>query len=993
MLTMGILISARSTDSEAAEAESESAVEIVDVAGAEEAVGSVNVTESEEAVGSVNVAESEESAETISAAETAEISESAEETEAAETAEETEAETKQTKNGWVKEEDGYRYYVDGSYVHHKNMKINGKWYFFKADGVMADRERISYTDEEGVTHSYCAGKDGVLLVNQWYHNRTSSFYFGEDGEGVNGVVVLNDTKYYFGNGRQYKNTNIVVDQKCYVINEKGVVFEAKNNAWTRVEGKYYYVKDYKFLCNTVEEIGSELYGFDYDGRMYDDQTFQLGSGYYRAKKGGQLYRGEWYEKYYYNSKNGAAPLELCKVGNVKYYFRKGRAITDEYVEYNLSLYHADSKGALTKVTDNGIFYEDANRLKFVYVENHKLAYGWKKIGDHYYYFKPYACCSSHEEINGKWYYFNQDGILETDGWIKAFGGASTFYATASGELLTGDQKIDGKWYYFGEGGGMKTGIVETGTGFYIYGEDGVCEAKLKNGWNKISGNWYYFDGESLVKEKLMTIGNQTYYFDYDGKMKENGIKSIITREPDTGRFISIETKLFDSNGHMVKKGWYESGYGRYYVDPVTGNVVMGTTMVIDGKTYLFDSNGLLVTEDYLDIQEPNIIKVNTYHESFEKSPQMIRVSSTGEFVSKEDMADGWTLYGGKWYYYQNGLPVNGWVGKYYVKAGEMLRSTNTPDGYWVGQNGAYQKKAGWIRVNQEQENGMYVKTGGRLAENEWLELEGKWYYFRDHIRVTGVRKINGTWYIFDDNGVLQSTLGKRLKDGWKKSGNEWYYFKGIDLVNGSLSIGGKEYTFEDSRMIGGPGFEKVWYGKYHGSGDDGCYYNNVNGQALKFVGWKRINGKWYYFGVNSKTYINKWYRVDGKLYYQREDGIVTGVQLIEGRLYQFDKSGALIKLCTYDDGWHKLGGKWYYFREGNPVTSMAVTSGGKKYLLGEDGTLACNTLVGGYYADENGVAVHDRLVMIDGHPHYFGSDGRELWGVRKINGKTYYLDY
>ena len=47
MLTMGILISARSTDSEAAEAESESAVEIVDVAGAEEAVGSVNVTESE----------------------------------------------------------------------------------------------------------------------------------------------------------------------------------------------------------------------------------------------------------------------------------------------------------------------------------------------------------------------------------------------------------------------------------------------------------------------------------------------------------------------------------------------------------------------------------------------------------------------------------------------------------------------------------------------------------------------------------------------------------------------------------------------------------------------------------------------------------------------------------------------------------------------------------------------------------------------------------
>ncbi|MBO6162491.1 MAG: hypothetical protein J6O53_04460, partial [Eubacterium sp.] len=201
-------------------------------------------------------------------------------------------------------------------------------------------------------------------------------------------------------------------------------------------------------------------------------------------------------------------------------------------------------------------------------------------------------------------------------------------------------------------------------------------------------------------------------------------------------------------------------------------------------------------------------------------------------------------------------------------------------------------------------------------------------------------------YIFGDDGALQSTLGKLLQDGWKKSGSDWYYFKGGALVNGSLSVGGKEYTFEDSRMIGGPGFENVWHGKY-GSNEDGCYYNNVNGQAQNFVGWKRIDGKWYCFGENSKAYMNSWYRVNGKLYYQREDGIVTGVQLINWRLYQFDKTGALIKLLTYDDGWHKLEGKWYYFRGGRPVTSDIITTGGKTYLLGEDGALACNELVGG----------------------------------------------
>ena len=690
------------------------------------------------------------------------------------------------------------------------MKINGKWYFFKADGVMADREVVAYTDADGISHRYCAGKNGALLVDQWYYNETSSYYFDEDGEGVNGVVVLNGNPYYFRNGLMIRNTNIVADQKYYVINEKGIVTEAKNNAWTKADGKYYYVKDGKFLFSTIEKIGTEFYGFDYKGRMYDDEAFQFGR-YYRAKKGGQLYRGEWYGNYYYNSTNGAV----------------------------------------------------------------------------------------------------------------------------TGELLTGDQKIDGKWYHFDEGGGMETGVVKTETGVYIYGEDGVYVGKVKKGWNRVSGNWYYFDGESFASEKLMTIGKYTYYFDWNGKMAADGIAWVSTFDPDTGRRVKNEAKLFDTEGHLVKAGWY----GLYYVDPATGNAVTGSLVtaaekVINGKTYRFNKDGICITKDYLEIKDPSVIWSNASGEIIEKSPQLIQVASTGEVISRQAMPDGWKLFHGTWYYYKNGLAVNGWVGKYYVKAGAMLRNSSTPDGYWVGQDGAYQKNAGWVRVNKERENGMYVKAGGRLAENEWLNLEGKWYYFHNYSRVTGAQRINGTWYLFGEDGTMQSTLGKLLKDGWKKAGSEWYYFRGGALVNGSLSIGGKEYTFRDSRMIGGPGFENVWHG-YYGSKEDGCYYNNENGEALKFVGWKQIDEKWYRFGENSKAYMNYWYRVNGKLYYQREDGIVTGVQLIEGRLYQFDKNGALIKLCTYDDGWHKLEGKWYFFRGGRPVTSNVVTSGGRSTFSGQ----------------------------------------------------------
>lgn len=704
-----------------------------------------------------------------------------------------------------------------------------------------------------------------------------------------------------------------------------------------------------------------------------------------------------YGNYYYTKNSGAAPKDLYTVGGVMYFFRKGMAVTDEYIYHQTFLYHADSKGVLTKVKENGLFYEDANRLYFVYVENNKLVKGWKKIDGHYYYFDPYARRGGNEKIDGKRYYFNTDGILETDGWIRDFRGFSVYYASESGELLTGHQKIDGKWYYFGDTGRMQTGIVETETGTCIYGKDGVYRTKVKKGWNQADGEWYYYDGEAFVKYQTITIGNQSYYLDGDGKMVRDGIRSIVTRDPDTKRLRIGEIKLFDSDGRMVNTpGWH----GKYYVDPDTGNALCNVEKEIVGKLYIFDVNGMVQTKDFLDTSDRTLSKIASTGEYYEKSARRITIASTGEVTSVKDMPDGWLLYGGSWYYYKNGIPVNGWVGKYYVKAGVMLRNTNTPDGYWVGQNGAYQKAAGWVLVNHEQKNGMYVKSGGSLARNEWLLLGTKWYYFRDYNLVTGAQRINGTWYIFDDNGILQSCIGKKLKDGWKKAGKYWYYFKGGALVNGSLTIGGKEYTFEDSRMIGGPGFENVWYSKYNSPKDDGQYYVKANGQALKAVGWKQIDGNWFYFGKNCKIFSDAWVRVDQKTYYQRVDGIVTGVQLIDGSLYRFDENGVLLKMYTYDEGWHKIEGKWYYFREGNPVTSEVIAYGGKNYLLRADGALACNELVGDsetsygrHYADKNGVVVHDQLIMIDGHPHYFGSDGRELFGVRKINGKTYYLDY
>lgn len=66
----------------------------------------------------------------------------------------------------------------------------------------------------------------------------------------------------------------------------------------------------------------------------------------------------------------------------------------------------------------------------------------------------------------------------------------------------------------------------------------------------------------------------------------------------------------------------------------------------------------------------------------------------GRYAASEWIADN-----GKWYYIGNDgyMIFNGWIGDYYVGAdGAMLVNTTTPDGYQVGEDGA------WIKENNVQ---------------------------------------------------------------------------------------------------------------------------------------------------------------------------------------------------------------------------------------------------------------------------------------------------
>ena len=76
-----------------------------------------------------------------------------------------------------------------------------------------------------------------------------------------------------------------------------------------------------------------------------------------------------------------------------------------------------------------------------------------------------------------------------------------------------------------------------------------------------------------------------------------------------------------------------------------------------------------------------------------------------------------------WYYFKNGRPYSGQLGKYYINAGRLV--TGTFLNYLFDENGILQK-------------------------NGWKLYEGAWYYTGSTGRFyTGERKINGKTYWFD----------------------------------------------------------------------------------------------------------------------------------------------------------------------------------------------------------------------------------------------------
>ena len=223
--------------------------------------------------------------------------------------------------------------------------------------------------------------------------------------------------------------------------------------------------------------------------------------------------------------------------------------------------------------------------------------------------------------------------------------------------------------------------------------------------------------------------------------------------------------------------------------------------------------------------------------------------------------------------------------------------------------------------------------------------------------------------------------------GPKAEETTWYYADTDgSLIHGWKKIDGKWYYFEpdSGEMVTG----------FWGIGNDDYFFNE---SGVMQTGWIKIQDygrtEWYY--ANSKGVLQwEWQKINNKWYYFG-DCMFIGYKEIDGKYYFFNKSGAWV---SKPEGWQEdyYYGWWYYFRSGKPVTGWQKISG-KWYYFYPDYYMMSSAYayIDGkdYFFNKSGVLVSNPkgwLSDSDGDWYYF-KNGKALTGWQKISGKWYYF--
>ncbi len=850
------------------------------------------------------------------------------------------------KKGWEKLNGHWYYFNEDSSLKTNWQTIGGKKYYFnERTGIMAAGQTTIYDYFNNEDKIYCFTSDGSLLEKKgWlckYNNYQKVWcYIDENGALKKGYQTIDGKDYYFNyNGEMETGiVNIGVfkdDPKCYYFDNSGVLL--KNEGWKKINGQWYYLNKDGSLFKGWKKSGSDWY--------YLDRNYEMVNGPIKVIDHRKLDS----DVYYFNE-DGKLTNRTGWINHISgeyndwYYVENGGKAVLGWNRINGAWYYFDEDAKMVTAPTR-IFDKDSSNDKIYFFDNSGS-------------YRKYSGWYEHKPVDGEpcWYYFGEDGFAKTS-W----------------------QIINGNKYYFNSDGVMAKGVstifeneVQGGTysvelPTYLFNESGALVTN--EGWHKITlyneEKWCYTDNTGLCKKGLAKINNKYYYFGSDCLM-ETGVFSVsgLNGERDVICF-------FDNSGVLnTSKGWHKckDKYDKFetwcYIDD-NGNLAEGLKE-IDGKQYYF-REGTMRT---------GFVRIDEDEYYFDESGAMAKGWSqdkNGQYYYTDSngiLQKGWQRINGAWYYFDEvGVMATG--PKYILD-----ESTYETKLYYFDNSGAFKYKKGWVNnIGKYNNDWYYINSDNELAMG-WQRINGTWYYFDEvGVMATGLRYIldESTYetklYYFDNSGAFKYKKGwvnidrdnnefwyyinsnNELATGWKKINGTWYYFyESGEMAKGLVSLSDSngnyvEYCFNNNgAWVTNPGWHS-W------QEDNYTHWVYINDDGNLAEGWKKINNRWYYFYKETKRMatgvVKEWDYKTNTPYIQHffsEDGSWDSS---EGwKSYQDLQSSPDLEWAYVEangrlaSGWKKIGGQWYYFDEGTGFMVKGTRHiDGKLYEFNSNGTL------------------------------------------------------
>ena len=368
--------------------------------------------------------------------------------------------------------------------------------------------------------------------------------------------------------------------------------------------------------NTWVENDGKYYYYNYKGKLAKgwlrirDKTYYLNTETGERYSGWLKYNGKYY---YFDAETGLMLKGWNKIGNYTYFFKTDGSAPRKWKKIKGKYYYFGKKGRM---------YTNRIISKKYYVNAAgERTYGFAQIGADTYYFHPTTgkMMTGWVLVGSKYYYFDANGKMVTDTWIgkrylKSNGQMAkscwvgAYYINKKGNRTrktrsTGIWTQKGKTYFLDSNyQKAKNQWVVSASGRYYYtDENGIV---LTNQW---VGNYYVGETGARVTSQKLQIDDKTYYFTSDGS-KATGIVTL-----------NGKTYLFDRNGVMVT-GWYNNSVATFYFLPTTGEMVKSQIMIIDNVFYSFDANGYMTDQNASDSDLTFGSKIAAYATQFIGNP-------------------------------------------------------------------------------------------------------------------------------------------------------------------------------------------------------------------------------------------------------------------------------------------------------------------------------------------------------------------------------------